>query len=671
MDIPLADVDVLSASSAGRRPGPLAEFPCFRSSISSTDTKNLVFSDASTLALVAKLNRVSRSTAAVLLTGESGTGKEMFARYLHEQSGRKGPFVAVNCGALSDGLADAELFGHEKGSYTGALRSQVGWFEAAQGGTLLLDEIGELALPLQVKLLRVLQEKAVTRVGSRSLVRIDVRVIAATNVNLAAAMSAKLFREDLYFRLKVASIVIPPLRERVADIEALALHFLRRYGDELGRPELSIGDDALSLLRRYRWPGNVRELENVVHAAVLYAPGSRIEPEHLQVNDPAEPKRKPESVAEVLRPLFEKYIGAQEPDLFNCVTRTLVQSAFDVADGSQVGASKYLGISRHTLRTHLAHLGTIPHRRRNAAKVNAALPWTGSRASGLCEVRVGYQKYGTLSLVKVEQAIERQLSVYGVSVSWREFPAGPQLLQALQCGQIDFGATGEVPPIFAQANGAALVYVGHEPPSPTGEALVVPRDSKIHRVADLKGRNIALNQGSNVHYLLVQCLEAHGLSLEDIKLVNVPPKDVVAEFKARRIDAWVTWDPFLTAAQRTAEVRILVDGAGLVSNHQFHVASKEFAVRYPSIIHVVLDQLRKVGRCAVNDPAKAARRASQELGIDVSALEVAIGRLTHGAKPLDGRVIGEQQKIADRFYALGLIPRAILIRDAVWSQVTE
>jgi aliphatic sulfonates family ABC transporter substrate-binding protein len=670
MQIPVAN-EVPSILRKERNIESLAEFPFFRSTtLPAADAKSLVYSDAATQAVVATMNQVARSRAAVLITGETGTGKEVFARYIHERSGRKGPLVAVNCGALSDGLADAELFGHEKGAYTGAVRSQIGWFEAAEGGTLLLDEIGELSMPLQVKLLRVLQEREVTRVGSRVPMPVDVRIIAATNVELSSAIAAKRFREDLYFRLKVASILIPPLRERSADVEALALHFLRRYGSEVGRPELSMSPEALDLLRRHPWPGNVRELENVIHTAVLYTHGPRIELEHLRACIPLVPPQAPESAAEALKLLFESCVRNREPDFFNRVMVTLVQSAFDLADGNQVRASEFLGISRHALRTQLAHLGIIPFRQRHSAKRRKALPWVGTGARDSREVRIGYQKYGTLSLVKAEQAIEQQFTRHRVRSSWTEFSAGPQLLEALQSGEIDFGSTGDVAPIVAQANGASFVYVGHEPPSPTGEALVVPRYSDIKTVADLRGRTIGLIKGSNAHYLLLQCLEAHGLSLEDIQLVNALPQDIVSQFKARTVDAWVAWDPFLTAVQKAEDVRILLDGVGLVSNHQFHLARKEFAVNQPSIIRILLDQLRKVGRWAASNPARAARRASHELGLDVSTLEIAISRLTHGAKPIDLGVIREQQKIADRFYALGLIPRAILIRDAVWSPVT-
>ena len=617
-------------------------------------------------ALIVRAQRVACSRATVLVTGASGTGKEMFARALHAFSGRKGPFVAVNCGALSDSLADAELFGHEKGAYTGAQRTQAGWFEAAQGGTLLLDEIGELNPALQVKLLRVLQEREVTRVGSRIPTRIDVRVIAATNVDLAAAVAAKRFREDLLFRLNVSSFNLPPLAGRSDAIRTLALHFLRRHAEEHGCPNWSFSDEAMRVLCAYRWPGNTRELENVVQNAVLYAQGSRIEAEHIQLSAAARtPAAQPLTLDEIMRPALEKCIRDGEQDLFNRVTRMLVQSAFDMSAGNQLRAAEYLGMSRHAFRTHLSRLGIIPRRRRAPTAPYSAAHRVQLRPRTPPTLRIGYQKYGTLSLLKAQRLLTHEFP--DMELLWTEFPAGPQLLDALQAGDIDFGGTGEVPPIFAQANHASLLYVAHEPPAPCGVALVVPCESQVRSVAELRGMRIVLNKGSNVHYLLVQCLAASGLSLEHVEPVYVEPGEYTLDFKAHGADAWATWDPLLAVALRSGRVRLLKDGTGLVANHQFHLASSEFALRHPRIVNSLLDNLREVGRCAVNNPERVARSVSSELGIDASSLEIAIGRLSHGAKPLDEPVICEQQTIADRFYALGLIPRRIDVRDAVWS----
>jgi len=630
--------------------------------LSRTSTSGALFVSPAAAALRDKLDQLAPAAATVLIIGETGTGKEVAARHLHARSHRRcGPFIAVNCGALSDSLAEAELFGYEKGAYTGATRTQAGWFEAAHGGTLLLDEIGELSPALQVKLLRVLQEREVTRIGSRTSIPIDVRVIAATNVDLAEAAAAKRFRQDLLFRLNVACVVLPPLRERGGEeIDALALHFVRRYAAELGRSNVSISEAALASLRAHPWPGNIRELENVIHNAMLLTRGDRIERAQLQLRVPT---LRPATVAvglnNLLRPLFEGQMREGEPDLLNRVTSALVRSAFDIAQGNQLRAAEYLGITRHALRTHLSHLGIIRPRRR-------AVPCVAPNRDRH-DLRIGYQPYGTLTLLKVEGSLERRLAHRGVNVTWVQYAAGPQLLEALDSEAVDIGATGEVPPIFAQANGAPLVYVGHDPPSPGGEALLVPRKSHIQCVADLLGKRIALNKGSNVHYLLVQCLEAHGLSLDDVHPVYMPPEEMAESLESGEVDAVLAWDPFLTVALRTTDVRILLDGTGLVDNHQFHVASAEFAARHPDTVNAVLDEVHQSAISAVNDPSKAARSLSDELGIDSSSLEIAIRRLSHGTKPLDSGVIREQQKIADRFYALGLIPRAIAVRDAVWA----
>ena len=231
--------------------------------------KALVFHDPASLHLLQDVERIARSEATVLVIGETGTGKELIARHIHAVSGRSGPFVAVNCGAFSESLIDAELFGHEAGAFTGASQARAGWFEAANGGTLFLDEIGDLPMALQVKLLRVLQERQVVRLGSRRGIALDVRLVAATNIDLARAVEAQHFRADLYYRLSVATLRLPPLRERRADILPLARHFIAVYSSRLHLTEVALSDAAQSALTDYSWPGNIRELENVIHYALI------------------------------------------------------------------------------------------------------------------------------------------------------------------------------------------------------------------------------------------------------------------------------------------------------------------------------------------------------------------------------------------------------------------
>jgi transcriptional regulator with PAS, ATPase and Fis domain len=321
----------------------------------------VVFEDKASLALKSELDRLAPSDASLLLVGETGTGKEQVARYIHEQSRRRsGPFIAVNCGALPETLVEAEFFGYEKGAFTGALKAQVGWFEAANRGTLLLDEVGDLPPPLQVKLLRVLQEREVVRLGARTSVKVDVRVIAATNVDLDAAIAAGEFRRDLYFRLAVASVFLPALRQRVGDIPVLADHFLSIYRERSGRPDLTLGASAVSALTAYSWPGNIRELENVIHNAVLLATGPVIESSDLKMSRIATAATP--SQMEELRQLLERLLAAGERDLFARVTEQLVRTAFELSGRNQLRAAQKLGLTRNSIRTELARLGIITPR---------------------------------------------------------------------------------------------------------------------------------------------------------------------------------------------------------------------------------------------------------------------------------------------------------------------
>ncbi|WP_377704627.1 sigma-54 interaction domain-containing protein [Pseudoduganella sp. UC29_71] len=229
-----------------------------------------VFADPRSRELHQLIERIAPSEATVLITGETGTGKELIARHVHANSSRRdASFVAVNCGAFLETLIESELFGYERGAFTGAHQAKAGWFETARGGTLFLDEIGDLPLPMQVKLLRVLQEREVVRLGARKAIPIDVRLIAATNVDLAEAVRAGRFREDLYYRLQVISLPLRPLRERPGDIMPLTRHFLQIYARRLHLTDVSITPDAERALLDYPWPGNIRELENVIHRALL------------------------------------------------------------------------------------------------------------------------------------------------------------------------------------------------------------------------------------------------------------------------------------------------------------------------------------------------------------------------------------------------------------------
>jgi sulfonate transport system substrate-binding protein len=282
-------------------------------------------------------------------------------------------------------------------------------------------------------------------------------------------------------------------------------------------------------------------------------------------------------------------------------------------------------------------------------------------------LRVGFQKYGTLTLLKERGTLNERLAAEGYQVSWTEFPAGPQLLEAMNVGAIDFGTTGEAPPIFAQAAGAPLLYVGFEPPAPEGEAILVPAESPIATVADLKGRKVALNKGSNVHYLLVRALQQAGVAYSEIEPVYLPPADARAAFEQGSVDAWVIWDPFLAAAQAATGARTLADGTGLVSNHQFYLAAQPFAAAHPAVITAAIEELAATDRWALENTGQAAELFGPRIGIPPAILKPALDRMGYGVKPLTEEVIAEQQRIADTFYELKLLPKPINVRDVVWK----
>jgi Nif-specific regulatory protein len=304
--------------------------------------------------VVAALRRVAPTRASVLLLGESGTGKEIMARELHRLSPRAAePFVAVNCTALSPTLLESELFGHEKGAFTGAAQAKKGRFEVASGGTIFLDEIGDLPVELQTKLLRVLQEREIDRVGGSRPVQVDVRVVAATHCDLEKAMARGAFREDLYFRLNVVSLRLPPLRERPEDIPILARHLLERACEEVKRPPLSLDADALGLLERYRWPGNIRELANVVERAAVLCPGAVIEPADL----PPEVRAGASAGASLpdgLAPPDGKTPLAAEVAAFK---RRRIEQALAAAGGNQSRAAELLGLRQSNLSRLMRALG--------------------------------------------------------------------------------------------------------------------------------------------------------------------------------------------------------------------------------------------------------------------------------------------------------------------------
>lgn len=336
--------------------------------------RRFISTDPGMLRLLHQVRRVARSMATVLIQGESGTGKELIARFVHQVSERnKGPFIAINCAALPENLLESELFGHAKGAFTGALADRKGKFLQANGGAIFLDEISEMSLNLQAKLLRVLQEREVDQVGGRSAIPLDVRVIASTNRDLKAWSQSGKFREDLYYRLNVFPVQLPPLRQRPKDIILLAEHFRKRFVEELGRNAILFSKDVLMTLNNYSWPGNVRELENVIHRALLVAEGDEINVKDLMIDamplartfntddDENEDMEADEgydddaSIPDLVRPELENSDQIRLPvgTTVRQMEEFLIHRTLDEVKGNRTRAAELLGISIRTLRNKL------------------------------------------------------------------------------------------------------------------------------------------------------------------------------------------------------------------------------------------------------------------------------------------------------------------------------
>lgn len=307
---------------------------------------------------------------------------------------------------------------------------------------------------------------------------------------------------------------------------------------------------------------------------------------------------------------------------------------------------------------------------RMLAFMAAAMLWAignSAHAQQSTQLRIGYQKSASLFVLQRAQgSLEQKLQPLGVQVKWVEFPAGPQLLEGLNVGAIDVGFVGEAPPIFAQAAGAQFVYIGYDPAAPHAEAILVPKDSPIRSVADLKGKKVALNKGSNVHYLLLRQLEKHGLSLKDIQPVYLAPADGRAAFESGSVDAWAIWDPFQASAEKAAQARVLADGAdGVANNYQYYLGARDYVQRNPKVIEALFADAVERGSWLKNNISQAAQLIAPQQGLPVDVVELALQRYQFNVKPITPEIAADQQKIADSFYALRLIPKPIQVQDAV------
>jgi two-component system nitrogen regulation response regulator GlnG len=307
-----------------------------------------------------QIGQVAATDVPVLIRGESGTGKELVARAIYQHSRRlHKPFLTINCAAIPETLLESELFGYEKGAFTGAVQRRIGKFEQADGGTVFLDEIGDMELTTQTKVLRLLQEQTFERLGGNTTIQVDVRVIAATNRPLEHMIEEKRFREDLYYRLNVVTLTLPPLRERRDDIPRLAEYFLARFRAELGKPDLALSKEALDLLLSYDWPGNIRELQNVLKHAILMTKGHRILPESLSI--PPSVKTPLSHTTSTFFPFSKDDLDNRHTNLYETVIpeveRRLILYALSRTNGNQVKAAQLLGISRMMLRSRMARYG--------------------------------------------------------------------------------------------------------------------------------------------------------------------------------------------------------------------------------------------------------------------------------------------------------------------------
>jgi aliphatic sulfonates family ABC transporter substrate-binding protein len=667
----------------------------------SVRAKALVFEDAQSQALHHRIAQVAPSDATILVVGETGTGKEIVARHVHALSRRRDrQFVAVNCGAFAESLAESELFGHERGAFTGAITSKAGWFEAADGGTLFLDEIGDLPPSIQVKLLRVLQEGEVVRLGSRKATPIDVRLIAATNVDLEAAVSAGRFREDLFYRLNVAKLSLLPLRERPGDILPLAEYFLEVYSERLGVPAAVFTQDAERRLLDHVWPGNIRELENVVHHALLLCRGSEIGTQALRLTSlpprasqsPPAPVSAPSNTLEAaLTALFE----TAGPNLHERIEETVFRTAYRFCDSNQVQTAKLLGISRNIVRARLIEYGELAGtprsrppaaqsdpprdellavklpdqdalRRLDASASGADAPGPQRRAAVRQTVRVGYQCYGLLMLVKSRGTFDRALAELGAAVEWRSYPGGLELVQALSTSQVSLGVVGEGPPIFAHAARLPITYLAAEAGSPEGEAIVVHDDSPLRTAGDLRGKTIALNKGANVHYLLIQALEEAGLGYDDVTLRYLSPERAREAFAERSVDAWGIWDPMLASVQHATGARVLRDARGIATNATYYISTTAFAESEPRIVEVFLAELGAAAAWARENPGLAAAALARECNMPEAAMSLALARNT-GVRSLGRDLVLSQQSVANAFFRTHLIPTAVSVQRATWQ----
>lgn len=288
-------------------------------------------------------------------------------------------------------------------------------------------------------------------------------------------------------------------------------------------------------------------------------------------------------------------------------------------------------------------------------------------ASTAHEVHIGYQKYGSLILVKARGNLEKRLASLGMIVKWHEFAAGPEMIAAFKTDNLDFGVVGEAPPVVAQAAGVPFVYIAYEPASPEGEAILLPKDSPIQKVTELKGKKIAVHKNTIAHYFLLTALERENMSFADVKLVFMPPVEGRIALQNGSVDAWVIWDPFFADAQYTLGVKVLIYGNGLVNNHQFYIADHSYVDKNPQVVKILIEEVEKVDSGIKQYPRAVAKLLAPQVGIAADILEIAFSRMNLGIQPMNAEIVKSQQQIADAFYRVGLISKPIKVSKIVWD----
>lgn len=301
------------------------------------------------------------------------------------------------------------------------------------------------------------------------------------------------------------------------------------------------------------------------------------------------------------------------------------------------------------------------------APTSYARPAASPTATAAKVVRIGHQKFDPFTLVKARGGLEKRLQPLGVSVEWKEFQSGPPMLEALNVGSIDIGRTGDAPPVFAQAANAPLLYIGGSAPKDRSSAILVPANSAIQTLGDLRGKKIAFTKGSSANYLLAKALKSAGIKWTDIEPANLTPADARAAFQQGNVDAWVIWDPFYAAAQAQTDVRVVKDSKGLAANRDFYLANKSFAQANVKIIEAIREETQAVATWADANPAEVVKILAPILNVDVSILDVVTRRRSYGFEPIQADMVAEQQEIADTFFELGLIPKQLKVEEVVWK----